>query len=171
MAINRSAILNRIKNIFAGLPQTKIAKICGVTQQAVNRYYRKGILPNYDAMLRIAKYADVSMEWLLTGKGPKELAATEAREAKALYEVDATINIITSAEYKERLQKQISEKDYISIPIISEPIAARDPLIIKEEDIESFACVRKKWVEQGQWGCDRVWRVYLFLLSAFSWCR
>ena len=145
MAIDRSSILNRIRKIFEGLPQTKIAIICGVTHQAVNRYYRKSILPNYDAMLRIAKYANVSMEWLLTGKGPKELSATAVREAGVLYKAPH-INVITSAEYKKRLQNQISDKDCIYIPIISESVAIRIPLIIKDKDIEKFACVCKAWV-------------------------
>jgi len=145
MSIDRSAILNRIKNIFEGLPRTKIAKICGVTPQAVSRYYRKDILPNYDAMLRIAKYANVSMEWLLTGKGQKELPATLAREAEVRYEAP-TINIITKEEYKESLKNRIFEEDCISIPIISEHVAVRDPLIIRREDIKRFACVLKAWV-------------------------
>jgi len=104
MAIDRSAILNRGKNIFDGLPQTKIAKICEVTHQTVNRYYKRDILPNYDAMLRIAKYANVSMEWLLTGKA---ISSTVIREAEVLYEAPA-INIITIEQYKKLFHNVVS---------------------------------------------------------------
>ena len=148
MAIDRSAILDRIKNIFAGLPQTKIAKICGVTHQAANRYFKKGLIPNYDAMLRIAKYANVSMEWLLTGKEPKELSAIVAGEAEVLYQAP-TINIITPEEHKKLLQNIGLLKTFFLIPIISEHIAAGDPLSISEKDIQGFVGMHKTWIKQG----------------------
>jgi len=156
MAIDRFAILNRIKKIFEGLPQTKIAKICGVTHQAANRYYKKDILPNYDAMLRIAKYANVTMEWLLTGKEPRELFSTGVREAGVLYEVPV-INIITINKYKKLLKNGVSTETHITIPLISEPIAAGDPLSINEKDIEGFICVYKSLVKLGHiYRCLRV---------------
>ena len=156
MAIDRSGILNRIKDIFEGLPQTKIAKICGVTHQAVNRYYRKDILPNFDAMLRIAKYANVSMEWLLTGREPRDRFATGVREAEVLYGAPA-INIITIDKYKKLLQDRVSAGVCVPIPLISEPIAAGDPLTIEQKDIEGFVCIYKSLVKPGHiYRCLRV---------------
>ena len=151
MPIDRSAITNRIKKIFQGLTQTEVAKICGVTHQAVSRYFRKGILPNYDAMLKIANYAQVSMEWLLTGEGPKGRLAAALREGELSQA--ATINIITSEEYKGLLRDRISAEGYIAIPLISEPIIAGDPLVIKEKDIEGFICVYRTWVKRGHSYC------------------
>lgn len=148
MIINKAEILKRIKKVFEGLTQTEIAKICGISQPAVNKYFKKGIIPSYTIMLRIAKYAHVSLDWLLTGEEPRELLASAVREKEAIYEAPV-ISIYTNAQWKELLQHQISDKDCISIPIISEPIAARDPLTIKEKDIESFAYARKAWVERG----------------------
>ncbi|TKJ28926.1 hypothetical protein CEE39_09735 [bacterium (candidate division B38) B3_B38] len=157
MAIDRSAILNRIKKIFEGLPQTKIAKICGVTHQAANRYFKKGLIPNYDAMLRISKYANVSMEWLLTGKGSEELLATAAGEAGVLSEATANISINTSAEYQKMLQNQLRAKAYVPIPLISASIAACEPLVIEEKDIENFVIVSQAWVKQRHtYRCLRV---------------
>ena len=152
MAIDRIDILNRIKKIFEGLTQAEIARICGVTRQAVNRYFTKGILPNYDAMLRMAKYCNVSMEWLLTGKGLKEPPSALVREAKVLSHIPY-IDIISKAQYKERLHKQVSEKECISIPLISESVAARDPLVIKEEHIEGFVCLYRTWLKPGHTYC------------------
>lgn len=157
MAIDRSAILDRIKKIFEGLPQTKIAKICGVTHQAVNRYFKKGLIPNYDAMLRISHYADVSMEWLLTGKEPKKLLAPAVREAGILSEAAANISIHTSADYREMLQNQFRAKAYVSVPLISTSIAASEPLIIEEKDIEDLVIVSQMLVKQGNtYRCLRV---------------
>ena len=157
MGIDRSAILDRIKQIFEGLPQTKIAKICGVTHQAVNRYFKKGLIPNYDAMLRISQYAHVPMEWLLTGKGPKELLATAAGEAVILNEATINISLHTSADCQEMLQGQLKTNAYVSIPLISASIAAGEPLVIEEKDIEHFVIVSQAWVKQGHtYRCLRV---------------
>ena len=98
-------------------------------------------------MLRIARYANVSMEWLLTGKGSKELFAATVREKEAIYKIPQII--VTSAEKKESLQNQISDSECISIPIISESVAVRDPSNIEDKDIERFAWVRKTWVKRG----------------------
>ena len=148
MIINKAAILKRITKIFEGLTQTEIAKICGISQPAVNRYFKKGIIPSYNIMLRIAKYANVSLDWLLTGEEPKELWAAEVREKEVIYKAPI-ISIYTNAPWKEHLPHQISDKYGIFIPIVSESVAASNPLTVKEKDIESFAYVRKTWVERG----------------------
>ena len=135
MAINKVRVLNRIKEIFTGLSQLEIAKICGVSQPAVNQYFRKGSLPSYDVMLKIARYGHVSLDWILTGKGPTEISATVVREDRE--------------PHKKFLQNRISGEAYIPIPLISEPIAAGDPLIIDEKDIESFVWVYKAWLKRG----------------------
>ena len=156
MAIDKVGILNRIKEIFKGLSQLEIAKICGVSQPAVNQYFKRGSLPSYDIMLKIAKYGNVSLDWILTGKGPKELSATAVRESGIFYEPTA-VNIVSNAEYKKLIQYRPEIKAYIPIPLISEPVAAGDPLIVDEKDIEGFAVVSEKWVKKGHtYRCLRV---------------
>lgn len=108
-------------------------------------------------MLSIAKYASVSMEWLLTGKGPKGLSATAVRKAKSPYEISAPINIVTIAEWKKIIQNQTEAEAYVSIPLISELVAASDPFIIDEKDIEGFAVIYKTWIKRGHtYRCLRV---------------
>lgn len=157
MKINRVDILKRIRNIFKGLSQVEISKIIGVTHQAVNNYFKKGLLPHYEAMLEIAKYANVSMEWLLTGKGSKEFSPSAFREAGAVVEPTANVIIVSNAEYRKLLQEQPKTESYIPIPLISEPAAAGDPLIIDEKDIEGFAVIYRAWVKRGHiYRCLRV---------------
>jgi len=96
------------------------------------------------------------MEWLLTGKGPKELFAATVREKEAIYKIPQ-ISIITSAEIKESLQNQVSYNECIPIPIISESVAVREPSNIEDKDIERFAFVRKTWIKRGHiYRCLRV---------------
>lgn len=125
MIINKAEILKRIKKIFEGLTQTEIAKICGISQPAVNKYFKKGIIPSYIIMLRIATYARVSLDWLLTGEEPKEPWAAAVREEEDLYKAPP-ISISTNAHWKEPLPQQISDKGRIFIPMVSESVAARE---------------------------------------------
>jgi transcriptional regulator with XRE-family HTH domain len=55
-----------------GLPQTQVAaaKLGRVTQPAA-RKWAEGGLPDVDKIIDIAKRLDVSLDWLLTGEGPK----------------------------------------------------------------------------------------------------
>ena len=156
--VNKPEVLKRIKNIFKGLTQSEISKICRISQPAVNKYFKKGSIPSYDIMLRISEYANVSLYWLLTGKGPKRLSATATRKAKALYEIIAPINIVTSAEWKKIIQNKPETETYVPIPLISESVAAGDPLIIDEKDIEGFAVICEAWIKpRHTYRCLRIW--------------
>jgi transcriptional regulator with XRE-family HTH domain len=55
-----------------GLPQTQVAaaKLGRVTQPAA-RKWAEGGLPDVDKIIAIAEKLDVSLDWLLTGDGPK----------------------------------------------------------------------------------------------------
>ena len=47
-----------------GVSQTELAAAIGVTRQAVNSYTLGNTVPNSDVLLNIAKYFDVSTDWL-----------------------------------------------------------------------------------------------------------
>ena len=61
-----------------------MAKIGGISQLAVNRCFKKGVMRSYTIVLRIATYAHVSGDWLLTAEEPKEPWAAAVREEEAL---------------------------------------------------------------------------------------
>lgn len=77
-----------------GLPiygrQAVLARICGIKPSSVNKWFSAVGLPDAPNLLRIADWADVSVEWLLSGRGPKrdaqkvELAWVTAEEAVLL---------------------------------------------------------------------------------------
>lgn len=155
MALEKISIINRIKDIFAGLTQSDIAKICAVKQPTINRYFKKGLLPNHETMLRIANYAGVSIEWILTGKESKGLSI--ARESTVGYEPIAAVHIITSSEYKKLIEENPEIEGYTPIPLISGIAAAGNPFIIDERDIEGFAIIYRTWIKRGhKYRCLRV---------------
>ena len=150
-----SDIKSRLKEI-TGPNLSKFARTIGELRQTVDNYLR-GRMPRAEFLIKLAEKKDININWLLTGKGPKELSATAVRKAKVLYGAEDAINIITKDEYKKLLRDRISAEDYIAIPLISEPIAAGDSLVIKEKDIESFVIVSQGWIKQGHtYRCLRV---------------
>lgn len=51
--------------------QTKLAKLFGVSQQAVRKWLDGEAFPEMDKVLAIAEWAQVNVNWLLQGSGPK----------------------------------------------------------------------------------------------------
>ena len=153
--IDKKEVLERIKIAFKGLTQKEMANICGISQPAINKYFKKGLMPSIDVLTRISEYSKSSIDWLLTGKGPKELSAI--REAPIPYEPSPNIIITNNPGYRKIIEQQPNSEAYIPIPLISNPVAAGDPLIIEEKDIEGFAVIYRAWVKRGHtYRCLRV---------------
>ena len=142
-----SDIKIRLREIV-GPNVSKFARMIGEHRQTVDNYLL-GRMPRAEFLIKLVEKKDININWVLTGKGTKELSATAVREAKALYKAGAAINIITRDEYKKLLRDQRSAKSLIPIPLISEAGAVDDPLGIKEKDIESFVIVSQGWVKRG----------------------
>ena len=69
----------RIKQIRLGqkLDRPSFAKILGVSKQAVYRYEKDGILPAPAKLIAIADRANIRLDWLLCGRGPKYRSSTD----------------------------------------------------------------------------------------------
>ncbi len=61
----------RLKEVIGDTPILAFANKCGVPQNSV-RQYLGGSVPGIDKAEAIAEAADVSLEWLITGKGNKD---------------------------------------------------------------------------------------------------
>jgi transcriptional regulator with XRE-family HTH domain len=57
-----------------GLTQREFAKAVGITEPSATKYCRNGGVPEWDILLRIAKYFSVSVDWLLEGDEPARVA-------------------------------------------------------------------------------------------------
>lgn len=57
----------RIQMIRGKMTQAEFAKKINIKQSYISRYER-GRVPKAEVLLRIARFANVSIEWLLTGK-------------------------------------------------------------------------------------------------------
>ena len=147
-------IKTRLQEIV-GSNVSKFSRMIGENRQTIDNYLL-GRMPRGAFLKKLAERININVNWLLTGVGPKELSATVMGEEKALYKTP-NINVITRQEYKKVLQDPSFSENCIPIPMISEPIVARDPLNIKERDIEGFIFVNQEWLKRGHtYLCFRV---------------
>lgn len=72
MAIDSSGFWDRLQEVFSGANAPEIARLTGRTKQTVYRW-RDGQLPDLDILADIAESRGVSLHWLVTGKGPKDV--------------------------------------------------------------------------------------------------
>ncbi len=84
----------RIQMIRGKMTQAEFAQKINIKQSYISRYER-GRVPKAEVLLRIARFANVSVEWLLTGKEPYETNrhsdGYKHEEVKVLTEIDRRI--------------------------------------------------------------------------------
>lgn len=74
----KGAFAARLREVCVGkgLPagrglQTELAKLFEVSPNAARKWVLGLAVPEMEMTIRIAKWGDVNIEWLLTGRGPK----------------------------------------------------------------------------------------------------
>jgi transcriptional regulator with XRE-family HTH domain len=68
----RAAFVKRLQKVRGRRSQAQFAREVGVFQQNINRY-EHGTLPHVDFLITLAAKENVSIDWLLLGKGTREL--------------------------------------------------------------------------------------------------
>jgi len=68
----KRGIARRLAEIRGGRSQRSFARELGVFQQNVNRY-ENGTTPHADFLITLALRENVSLDWLLLGRGPREM--------------------------------------------------------------------------------------------------
>jgi transcriptional regulator with XRE-family HTH domain len=85
------------------LSQKEIAQALGIAESAIVNY-KRGRTPSGDALFRIARYFNVSMEWLMTGHGyqtvEEQLAAVMDHQRK----IDPDLE---DSSYKAAIEKEM----------------------------------------------------------------
>jgi transcriptional regulator with XRE-family HTH domain len=113
----------RIKQIrnHLGLSQTKFGNLFDVSQAAVSIWERGGY-PDSMVLVRIAKYGNTTLEWLLTGE--KGSNVRENRVEKPPFKMN------------EPSLKEI--EDYLPLPLLKDHVSCGPPKIIIQEDFLKF---------------------------------
>ena len=68
----RAAFVKRLQKVRGKRSQAQFAREVGVFQQNINRY-EHGTLPHVDFLITLAQKENVSIDWLLLGKGSRAL--------------------------------------------------------------------------------------------------
>jgi transcriptional regulator with XRE-family HTH domain len=69
----RKTFPGRLQELRAGRSQRQFARDLGVFQQNINRY-ENGQVPHIDFMIVVSEKCNVSLNWLILGKGRKKAA-------------------------------------------------------------------------------------------------
>ena len=99
--VTGKAIVDRIDTLIKArnLKRKAVADAVGISLQPFTSWANRGSLPSSDIAYRIAKYLNVSIEWLLTGE-EMELPPREALElARRL--------LALPPEYRDMVERQI----------------------------------------------------------------
>jgi transcriptional regulator with XRE-family HTH domain len=69
-----SELPERVKQAIGDEPVAAFGRRCGINESTLRKYF-SGTLPNVENLIAIADAANVSIEWLAAGRGPKQRGA------------------------------------------------------------------------------------------------
>jgi|APPan5920702752_1055751.scaffolds.fasta_scaffold103582_1 transcriptional regulator with XRE-family HTH domain len=69
--VSWEGIAYRLKEIRGKTSQVELGGALGVPQNVVSRYERGRVKPPLDYLLAASRYANVTLDWLITGEKPK----------------------------------------------------------------------------------------------------
>lgn len=72
-------LLKRLKEALQVRNQAEVAKLLGVSEAEVASWNRRGDIPA-SVLLQVGRFSNASINWLLTGAGPKILRSPAAPE-------------------------------------------------------------------------------------------
>ena len=73
---------DRLKIIISGGSVNAFAKICNIPEATLRTYLSSSSLPGLDKLVAISEAARVNIEWLATGRGPKNKESSLAERLK-----------------------------------------------------------------------------------------
>ena len=105
MGVKYSEVIERMKLAGRLKNDSRVARVLGITPQALSNYKKRGSLPS-DLVLKFASLYSISVDWLLTGEGAvyrtgyKSNASIE-RSYRSLKEQSATYGEDNEIEVRE----------------------------------------------------------------------
>jgi transcriptional regulator with XRE-family HTH domain len=78
-----NAFWNRVKILLKekGVTQVAMAKACGFSPATFKGWMAKLVTPTVDSAFAIAQYLDVSLEYLISGRGLSKSSKTRRKQA------------------------------------------------------------------------------------------
>jgi len=111
MKKNHKKIGERIREIRKGkgLTQIEFSKILGITQDKLSKYENGKVKVPIEILLKISEEFNISLDWLLKGKGPK-ICEKIFKFDEEIYTIAQNLQILKedSPEWFEKVKKTIS---------------------------------------------------------------
>ena len=113
---NGMKIVERINEICEkkGIVRKKIAQDLDIADNSFSTWSARGTIPAADIALKIAKYLNVSLEWLITGTEPEELRLEEREILEKWNSLEEgqkeTVTILLNALSEQNAKKERSPK-------------------------------------------------------------
>jgi len=125
------------------LLQEAYAARIGVSVRTLARYEKAETVPDILVAARIAREAGISIDELI-GRPPQVVPTTE-------------VAIVAPEEVERLIREKEQLASYIPVPLVGDQAAARDPLEIRDTDIEGYAVIYAAWLKPaGRYSCVRI---------------
>lgn len=128
--INKSEVLNRIKEHFALKSNAKLAAFLGIAPTTLSSWYSRD---TFDLDIIYSKCVDLNLDWLLTGRGTMLLSQPQTLQAENP----------SDSPFINRLFDTIEKKDLKIEELLKENARLEERLRLTEKDKSDF----KKFVE------------------------
>jgi hypothetical protein len=92
MRVKYSDVLERMKKSANLKNDSRLARLLGVTPQALSNYKKRSKVPS-DLLIKFADMQGLSVDWLLSGEGPSSRVSSAEAEAHGVAEADTTYEL------------------------------------------------------------------------------
>ena len=127
----------RIRQIrkWRGLSQSELEHRSGIKREYLSKLETNDLKnPTYSTLLKLSDALGISLTSLI------EAVDTPLPHSSPV------IKVVSAQKQLKELKKGMGSS-YLAVPIISEEVAAADPLFVAERDIEDYALVPYGWLE------------------------
>lgn len=104
--------------------QTELAKVFDLSQKGTRKWLEAESFPRWEHVVRITEWAGVTVEWLMTGRGPKTLG--ELYPSRAIAHVAEIMQAMEPQQQYlvARLADQVAKPDNAAVDGENEPNSA-----------------------------------------------
>jgi phage repressor protein C with HTH and peptisase S24 domain len=135
----------RLRELIAGAPLSKVAKAIGIGETTMRNYLEKGGLPGIDSALKIAEHFGVSLEWLITGEGNKIHSSADSTIVDNAVAVPV-YSEVTAAAGTGAVNQTEAPTTFITIPVEFLPHGKRGIykiIFVQGDSMEPTLCPRQ----------------------------
>jgi phage repressor protein C with HTH and peptisase S24 domain len=136
-----AAVTERLAALVAGRPVSAVARSWSL-KDATLRQYLKGSMPSLEKAAQIAQAEKVSVHWLATGEGPRDMQPPDALT------VMRTEGEHEGAHLRQGTVLTEESDDAVALPRLSVEGSAGKGLIPSQEEIDDYLSVSRRYLRE-----------------------